>query len=132
MVRFKSEHFYLETHASLVIPKPEDNEFEIHTSTQNPTQTQLICASVLGISSNRIVCRVKRIGGGFGGKETRSIPLTLALSVGAWHLKKPIRCMLDRDEDIIISGQRHPFLAHWKVGVDKDKRFVAFDLQVCI
>ncbi|CAH1763525.1 16119_t:CDS:10 [Entrophospora sp. SA101] len=124
------EHFYLETNSSLVIPKSEDNEFEIHVSTQNPTETQLICASVLGIPANKIVCRVKRLGGGFGGKETRSIPLTLALTVGAWHLKRPIRCMLDRDEDIIISGQRHPFLAHWRVGVNKDGKFVAFDLQI--
>ncbi|CAG8551090.1 15786_t:CDS:10 [Acaulospora morrowiae] len=109
------EHFYLETNASLVIPKPEDNEIEIHASTQNPTETQLVCASVLGIMANKVVCRVKRLGGGFGGKESRSIPLTLALSVGAWHLKRPVRCMLDRDEDIVISGQRHPFLGHWKL-----------------
>ncbi|CAG8493602.1 9022_t:CDS:10, partial [Racocetra fulgida] len=108
----------------------KDNEFEIHSSTQNPTETQLEVASALGIDANKIVCRVKRLGGGFGGKETRSIPLSLALAVGAWHLKKPIRCMLDRDEDIIISGQRHPFLGRWKVGVTKDGKLLAMDVQV--
>ncbi|RIB27564.1 putative xanthine dehydrogenase HxA [Gigaspora rosea] len=124
------EHFYLETQATLIIPKIEDKEFEIHSSTQNPTETQIVVASVLGIDANKIVCRVKRIGGGFGGKETRSIPLSLALAVGAWHLKKPIRCMLDRDEDIIISGQRHPFLGRWKVGVTKDGKLLAMDIQI--
>ncbi|CAG8554989.1 8697_t:CDS:10 [Dentiscutata erythropus] len=124
------EHFYLETQATLIIPKLEDKEFEIHASTQNPTETQIIVASVLGIDANRIVCRVKRLGGGFGGKETRSIPLSLALAVGAWHLKKPIRCMLDRDEDIIISGQRHPFLGQWKAGVTKDGKLLAMDVQI--
>ncbi|CAG8646005.1 30839_t:CDS:10, partial [Racocetra persica] len=124
------EHFYLETQATLIIPKFEDNEFEIHSSTQNPTETQFEVASALGIDANKIVCRVKRLGGGFGGKETRSIPLSLALAVGAWHLKKPIRCMLDRDEDIIISGQRHPFLGRWKVGVTKDGKLLAMDVQV--
>lgn len=125
-----SEHFYLETNASLVIPKSEDNEFEVHASTQNLTETQIIGASVLGIAANKIVCKVKRLGGGFGGKETRSIPLTLALMVGAYHLKRPIRCMLDRDEDIIISGQRHPFLGKWKVGVNDDGKIQALDLRV--
>ncbi|PKC10690.1 putative xanthine dehydrogenase [Rhizophagus irregularis] len=124
------EHFYLETNASLVIPKSEDNEFEVHASTQNLTETQIIGASVLGIAANKIVCKVKRLGGGFGGKETRSIPLTLALMVGAYHLKRPIRCMLDRDEDIIISGQRHPFLGKWKVGVNDDGKLQALDLRI--
>ena len=127
-----TEHFYLETNVSLVIPKSEDNEFEIHASTQNPTETQIVGASVLGIAANKIVCKVKRLGGGFGGKETRNIPLTLALMVGAYHLKRPIRCMLDRDEDIVISGQRHPFLGKWKVGVNSDGKLRALDLKVIL
>ncbi|CAG8618143.1 10822_t:CDS:10 [Funneliformis mosseae] len=125
------EHFYLETQASLIIPR-EDNEFEIHASTQNPTETQRAGASVLGILANKVVCKVKRLGGGFGGKETRSVPLTLALLIGAYHLKRPIRCMLDRDEDIIISGQRHPFLGQWKVGVNKEMKLQALDLKIYI
>ena len=120
----------METNASLEIPKSEDNEFEIHASTQNPTETQIMGASTLGIAANKIVCKVKRLGGGFGGKETRSIPLTLALMVGAYHLKRPIRCMLDRDEDIVITGQRHPFLGIWKVGVNRDGKLQALDLKV--
>ena len=119
----------METNASLVIPG-EGDEFEIHASTQNPTETQIVGASILGIPSNKIVCKVKRLGGGFGGKETRNIPLNLALMVGAYHVKLAIRCMLDRDEDILISGQRHPFLGRWKVGVDKHGKLQALDLVV--
>ncbi|CAG8500087.1 2263_t:CDS:10 [Ambispora leptoticha] len=124
------EHFYLETQASLVIPKPEDHEFEVHASTQNPTETQIVLASVLGIRANKVVCRVKRLGGGFGGKETRSIPLTAALVVGAWHLKRPIRCMLDRDEDMMITGQRHPALGRWRISMSKDGKIKGLDLDI--
>jgi len=114
----------------LIIPKPEDNEIEVHASTQNPAETQHLVASVLGISANKVVTKVKRLGGGFGGKETRSLPLTLALAVGAWHLRRPIRCMLSRGEDFMTSGQRHPFLGIWKIGLTKEGKFLALDLQV--
>lgn len=59
---------------------------------------------VLGIPKHKIVCKVKRIGGGFGGKETRSMPLNAAAAVPAYHLKKPVRLCLDRDEDMKITG----------------------------
>ncbi|CAG8498876.1 3654_t:CDS:10 [Ambispora gerdemannii] len=124
------EHFYLETQASLVIPKPEDHEFEVHASTQHLTETQIVLSSVLGIRANKVVCRVKRLGGGFGGKETRSVPLTAALAVGAWHLNRPIRCMLDRDEDMVISGQRHPALGRWRIGMSKDGKIKGLDLDI--
>ncbi len=65
------EHFYLETQASIVVPKNEDGELEIFTSSQNPAKTQMALARVLNIPASRIMVRVKRLGGGFGGKETR-------------------------------------------------------------
>lgn len=99
------EHFYLETQASLVIPKPEDDEIEVWASTQNPTETQHLVASVLGVASNKVVCKVKRLGGGFGGKETRSAFLSCALAVAARKYERPVRCMLDRDEDMILTGR---------------------------
>ncbi|KAL1925143.1 uncharacterized protein VTP21DRAFT_26 [Calcarisporiella thermophila] len=124
------EHFYLETQASIVIPKGEDNEMEIHASTQNATETQMVIASALGIAAHKVVCKVRRLGGGFGGKETRSIPLTAALAIGAHHSKRPVRCMLDRDEDMLVSGQRHPFLGKWKVGVSSEGKVLALDLKL--
>ncbi|CAG8771433.1 14429_t:CDS:10, partial [Gigaspora margarita] len=122
------EHFYMETNASLVIPK-EDDEFEVHSGCQNPAAPQERIADVLGISANKVISRVKRVGGSFGGKESKSLYVSTALAVGAWHLRKPIRCMLDRDEDIIMTGQRHPFLGRWKVGLTKDGKILAYDLK---
>ncbi|KAK2736593.1 hypothetical protein FQN57_000710 [Myotisia sp. PD_48] len=124
------EHFYLETQACVVIPKPEDGEMEVFSSTQNPTETQAYVAQVTGVAENKVVCRVKRLGGGFGGKESRSIQLACICAVAASKTKKPVRCMLNRDEDIITSGQRHPFLCRWKVAVSKDGKLLALDADL--
>jgi xanthine dehydrogenase/oxidase len=124
------EHFYLETNACLAIPKPEDGEMEIWSSTQNPTETQAYVAQVTGVQSNKIVSKVKRLGGGFGGKETRSIQLAAICAVAANKTKRPVRCMLNRDEDIMTSGQRHPFLSIWKVAVNRDGKIQALDADV--
>ncbi|KAL8694385.1 MAG: hypothetical protein Q9218_000951 [Villophora microphyllina] len=124
------EHFYLETQACVAIPKPEDGEMEIWSSTQNPTETQSYVAQVTGVQANKIVSKVKRLGGGFGGKETRSIQLAGMCSVAAQKTKRPVRCMLNRDEDILTSGQRHPFLTRWKVAVNKDGKLQALDADI--
>ncbi|KAF2622587.1 xanthine dehydrogenase [Macroventuria anomochaeta] len=124
------EHFYLETQACLAVPKPEFGEMEVYSSTQNPAETQAYVSKVLGVSANKINARVKRMGGGFGGKETRSIQLAGIVAVAANKTRRPVRCMLNRDEDIITSGQRHPFLARWKVAVNKDGKLQALDADV--
>jgi len=124
------EHFYLETQAVAVIPKPEGGEIEIWGSTQNLAETQKYVAQVCGVPANRVVAKVKRLGGGFGGKETRSIQLAGIASVAAKKVKRPVRCMLNRDDDIATSGARHPFLGHWKVGVMNNGKIVALDAEV--
>ncbi|KAK4157664.1 Molybdopterin-binding domain of aldehyde dehydrogenase-domain-containing protein [Chaetomidium leptoderma] len=124
------EHFYLETNASVVIPKPEDGEMEIWSSTQNPNEAQVYAAQVCNVQSNKIVVKVKRMGGGFGGKESRSIPLSSILALAAQKTHKPVRCMLTREEDMVTTGQRHPFLGRWKVGVNKDGKIQALDLDI--
>lgn len=124
------EHFYLETQACVVVPKPEDGEMEVYSSTQNPSETQSYVAQVTGVEANKIVSKVKRLGGGFGGKETRSIQLSGICAVAAKKTKRPVRCMLNRDEDMMTSGQRHPFLARWKVAVNKDGKLQALDADV--
>ncbi|PSN50798.1 Xanthine dehydrogenase/oxidase [Blattella germanica] len=111
------EHFYLETHCTIAVPKGEDDEMELFCSTQNPTETQKVVAEVLGIQSNKVVCRVKRMGGGFGGKESRI-------------LNRPVRCMLDRDEDMMISGTRHPFLGKYKVAFTKEGKITGCDIEI--
>ena len=83
-----------------------------------------------GVQANKIVSKVKRLGGGFGGKETRSIQLSGICATAANKVKRPVRCMLNRDEDIMTSGQRHPFLARWKVAVNENGKLQALDADV--
>lgn len=96
------EHFYLETNAALVNPKPEDGEMEVWSSTQNIMETQEFVSQVTGVPSSRIVAKVKRLGGGFGGKESRSVQLACILAVAAKKSGRPVRCMLNRDEDMLV------------------------------
>uniref|UniRef100_A0A3Q2GVY3 Xanthine dehydrogenase/oxidase n=1 Tax=Equus caballus TaxID=9796 RepID=A0A3Q2GVY3_HORSE len=123
------EHFYLETHCAIAVPKGEAGEMELFVSTQNTTKTQAFVAKVLGVPANRILIRVKRLGGGFGGKEIRSTLVSTAVAVGAYKTGCPVRCMLDRDEDMLITGGRHPFLARYKVGFMKTGRIVALEVD---
>lgn len=124
------EHFYLETNAVVVIPKGEDGEMEIFCSTQNPSEIQQATAEVLNIPANRVVCKVKRMGGGFGGKETKGTILALPAAVASFHLQRPVRCMMDRDEDMMTTGTRHPFVAQYKVGFNADGRITALDVRM--
>ncbi|KAI9681331.1 MAG: hypothetical protein M1817_002614 [Caeruleum heppii] len=124
------EHFYLETNACLVVPKAEDGEMEVWSSTQNPTETQTFVAQVCDVAANKVVAKVKRLGGAFGGKETRSVQLAGICAVAAKKTRRPVRCMLNRDEDMMTTGQRHPFLARWKVGVSHEGKLMALDADV--
>uniref|UniRef100_A0A2D4HXB2 Xanthine dehydrogenase/oxidase n=4 Tax=Micrurus TaxID=8634 RepID=A0A2D4HXB2_MICLE len=123
------EHFYLETHCTIAVPKGEDGEMELFVSTQNLAKTQDLVANALGVPANRILVRVKRMGGGFGGKEARSIILSTVVAVAAAKTGYPVRCMLDRDEDMLISGGRHPFWAQYKVGFKKNGRITSLDVS---
>ena len=96
----------------------------------NAVYRQSYISQVTGVQANKIVSKVKRLGGGFGGKETRSIQLSGICATAANKVKRPVRCMLNRDEDIMTSGQRHPFLARWKVAVNKDGKLQALDADV--
>ncbi|KAJ4371997.1 hypothetical protein N0V83_003770 [Neocucurbitaria cava] len=124
------EHFYLETNAALSIPSGEDGAMEVWSSTQNTMETQEFVSAVLGVPSNRINARVKRMGGGFGGKESRSVPFAVYTAIAARKEMRPVRIMLNRDEDMLLSGQRHPFQARWKVGVSKEGKLIALEADV--
>lgn len=124
------EHFYLETNACLCIPSKEDQQIEVWSSTQNPTETQVFVASLLGIPMNRVTVQTRRLGGGFGGKESRSLPLACTIALASFVSGRPVRCMLDRDEDILVSGQRHPFKATWKIGLTKAGILKKLDAKV--
>ncbi|ODV89306.1 hypothetical protein CANCADRAFT_32605 [Tortispora caseinolytica NRRL Y-17796] len=124
------EHFYLETQGALAVPEPEDGELKIYSSSQNPTETQHFVASATGVPDSRIVCRVKRLGGGFGGKESRCVQLAGLASIGAVKTKRPVRMILSRAEDMQTSGQRHPFLFKWRCGFDENYKMTAYEVDL--
>ncbi|KAJ6490221.1 Molybdopterin-binding domain of aldehyde dehydrogenase-domain-containing protein [Mycena vitilis] len=119
------EHFYLETMAVLVVPKLENGEMDVYSSTQSLADAQRWVSLVTGVPRNRVVAHAKRLGGGFGGKETRSSHLAAMAAVAAKKTRRPVRVMLDRQEDIMITGQRHPCLADWKVGFSSEGKLQA-------
>ncbi|KAL5008240.1 hypothetical protein ScPMuIL_013821 [Solemya velum] len=123
------EHFYMETQVSLAIPK-EDNEIEMFVASQNPAQEQELVAAALGIPSNKVLIRVKRMGGGFGGKELRASLLSLPVAIAANKLQVPVRCMVDRDEDMITFGGRHPFLGQYRVGCSAEGKIIALEVDL--
>lgn len=122
------EHFYLETQCTVARPMGEDGEMEIYASTQAPSDVQQEAAHFLGVPSNRIVCKARRLGGGFGGKESHSVMVALPCAFAASRLNRPVRCMLDRDEDMAITGKRHPFFGKYKIGFNDDGRIQALEI----
>lgn len=84
----------------------------------------------MGVQQNKVHCKVKRLGGGFGGKESKAAMIAIPVCVAARKLGRPIRCMLDRDEDIIMTGARHPFKFIYKVAFDDDGKILALDAKV--
>lgn len=82
---------------------------------QAPQKHQKYVSQVLGLPMSKVVCKTKRIGGGFGGKETRSAFLAAVTAVPSYLLDRPVKLILDRDIDMMISGQRHSFLGKYKV-----------------
>ena len=123
------EHFYLETNCALVQPI-ENRQLEITSSTQNATETQMYCASACGIPASHVMSRVKRIGGGFGGKETRAVQFAVPIAVAAHIMQVPVRINVERDTDMSISGQRHAFYGRYKAGCNKDGKLKFMDLHL--
>ncbi|XP_061464041.1 aldehyde oxidase 3-like isoform X2 [Rhineura floridana] len=122
------EHFYLETDSVFVIPRKEDNEMDIYVSTQDTSKVQQLVASVLDVQSNRIMCHTRRVGGAFGGKTTKPPFFSAAAAVAARKTGCPVRFILERDDDMLIPGGRHPLLGKYKVGFMNDGKIKAVDL----
>jgi len=118
------EHWYLETQSCLCIPG-ELGEMQVYSSTQNPTETQLIVAEVLGLLSKDIIVEVKRLGGGFGGKETQGNHVACWAALLAQKTKRPVKIHLSRDDDQKITGKRHRFIINYEAGFDKEGQIEA-------
>ena len=112
------EHFALEGQVSFVIPT-EDNDYKVYSSTQHPSETQQILAKMLNQKSNTITVSGRRIGGGFGGKETQSFIFAAVCTLLAKKTKRPVKLRMDRDDDIIITGKRHEFYSEYDVGFNE-------------
>jgi len=123
------EHWYLETQSCLCIPG-EEKEMNVFSSTQHPSETQAIVAEVLGISRNEVTVETRRMGGAFGGKETQANHIAAWSALLAYHTQKPVKIHLFRDDDQIMTGKRHPFLAFYKMGFDEQGRIIAYDVEL--
>ncbi|WP_282372151.1 xanthine dehydrogenase molybdopterin binding subunit [Pseudomonas sp. PS02290] len=123
------EHFYLETQISSVMPT-EDGGMIVYCSTQNPTEVQKLVAEVLDVSMNKIVVDMRRMGGGFGGKETQAASPACLCAVVARLTGQPTKMRLPRMEDMIMTGKRHPFYVEYDVGFDNDGRLHGIQLEL--
>ena len=123
------EHVYLETQAALAIPD-ENDKILIYSSTQAPTTVQGTTAKILGLDMNMIEVDVKRIGGGFGGKEDQATQWAAICALGAFHTKRPVKLILNRKEDIQMTGKRHPYTSDYKIGLTKEGKIIAFEASI--
>lgn len=123
------EHWYLETQASLCVPG-EGNEINVFSSTQHPSETQALVAEILGIKRNEVVVEVRRIGGGFGGKETQANHVACWTALLCHATKRPVKIRLFRDDDMIMTGKRHRFLTKYEVGFNDDGALQAVKFEL--
>ncbi len=123
------DHFYLETQASWAVVDSE-GLVQVTSSTQHPTETQIIVARVLGLPSSRVVCRSLRMGGGFGGKETQANPYAAIVALAAHVTGRPVRIKLPRSIDMQMTGKRHPFFARYAVGFDDAGALAAIKVRL--
>ncbi|EWS63096.1 Nicotinate dehydrogenase large molybdopterin subunit [Hydrogenophaga sp. T4] len=125
------EHFYLEGQVAYVLPL-EQNQWWVYTSTQHPGEVQHWVSHALGIANNAVTVECRRMGGGFGGKETQAGHLAVWAAIAANQLKCPVKLRLDRDDDFMITGKRHPFAYHYRVGFDDTGRLRGLELEMLV
>ena len=120
------DHMYLEGHIAFAIPG-EDDEVVIHCSTQHPSEAQHMVAHVLGVPSNAVTVNVRRMGGGFGGKESQMNLFCAVAAIAAKKWKRAVKIRPDRDQDMTATGKRHDFVVDYDVAFDDAGRIQAVD-----
>ncbi|QRX84078.1 xanthine dehydrogenase molybdopterin binding subunit [Glaciimonas sp. PAMC28666] len=123
------EQFYLEGQISYAIPK-EGNGMLVQCSTQHPSEMQHVVAHALGLHAHNVVVECRRMGGGFGGKESQSALWAAVAAVSAHKLKRPVKLRADRDDDMMVTGKRHCFHYEYEVAYDNDGRIVGARVQM--
>ena len=122
------EHFYLEGQAALAVPG-EDEDIAVHCSSQHPSEIQHTVAKVLGVPNHSVTVEVRRMGGGFGGKESQGNLPAAAAALAARLTGRPAKCVYDRDDDMIITGKRHDFRIDYRVGFDESGRILGVEFD---
>jgi xanthine dehydrogenase large subunit len=123
------EHFYLEGQIAMAIPG-EDGDIHVYSSTQHPTEVQHVVARVLDIPDAYVTCETRRMGGGFGGKESQATQWAVTAALAARVTGRPCKLRLDRDDDFVLTGKRHDFRCDWKVGFDGEGRIQGYAVDL--
>tara|TARA_Y100001960_G_scaffold194460_1_gene203561 strand:- start:1986 stop:4310 length:2325 start_codon:yes stop_codon:yes gene_type:complete len=123
------DHFYLEGQISLAVPQ-EDGDMLVYCSTQHPSEIQQHLAKVLNQPAHAITVEVRRMGGGFGGKESQACQWAALAAVAASRNHKAVKCRLDRDDDMRLTGKRHDFRIDWQVGHDDQGKILSVDCNL--
>ncbi|MFH1794495.1 MAG: xanthine dehydrogenase molybdopterin binding subunit [Pseudomonadota bacterium] len=122
------DHFYLEGQIALAVPG-EDQDVTVYSSTQHPSEVQHMVAHVLGVPSHAVTVEIRRMGGGFGGKETQGNQFAAIAAVAAKKLHRAVKIRPDRDDDMTATGKRHDFLIDYEVGFDDEGRILGADFH---
>ena len=125
------EHFYLEGQIAMAVPG-EGREMHLFSSTQYPAAVQTVVARILNIPDALVTCEVRRLGGGFGGKETQASQWAALAALAARHTGRPCKIRLDRDEDFVLTGKRHDVRVDWEVGYSANGQMTAIDLNFLV
>ncbi|APH73846.1 xanthine dehydrogenase molybdopterin binding subunit [Aquibium oceanicum] len=120
------DHFYLEGHIAMAVPG-EDMDVTVYSSTQHPSEIQHMVSHVLGVPSHAVTVEVRRMGGGFGGKETQGNQFAAIAAVAAKRLGRAVKIRPDRDDDMTATGKRHDFVVDYEVGFDDDGNILGVD-----
>ncbi|MFA6236665.1 MAG: molybdopterin cofactor-binding domain-containing protein [Bacteriovorax sp.] len=123
------EHFYMESQATIAYPL-ENGQMEIHSSSQHPSETQHVVAHALHLDFSQVVCVVKRMGGGFGGKESQAAHFAAMAALVAYKLKRPARLVLTKDDDMMMTGKRHPCKNFYEIGFDDQGKILGFKAHI--
>ncbi|MFN4149583.1 MAG: molybdopterin cofactor-binding domain-containing protein [Candidatus Sericytochromatia bacterium] len=123
------EHFYLESQASIAYPG-ENDTLVIHSSTQHPSEIVQVASALLGLQQNQVICITKRMGGGFGGKESQACHFAVMAGLVALKTKRPARIILTKDMDMKVTGKRHPFQNNYKVAFTKEGLITALKVNL--
>lgn len=121
------EHVYMETQSAFALPTDRGG-VKVVSATQSPSMVQLVVARILGLPMHEVEVEVPRLGGGFGGKEDQATHWAAMAALAAWRLKKPVKLVLTRHEDMTMTGKRHPYLSDYKLGLDAEGHMLAYEV----